>query len=257
MGEALGDWIALGLVWGLLPGVLAWVAATDWRERRIANEASATLLIGFVGLALATAMPPTALLIALSCGLAAFAFGFVLFALGQMGPGDVKLLAALAPWFGADPALLDMVVRLAIAGGALTLAFLALRTLRTRGAVASVVRQPHRGTWLAAIGVPVLVTLCLALGVEGRAVAWLWKHAADLPATLVPFATLSIALLFAAALLIALFSVLEMLGRAPALAVPDPERAGPPPGGLIETPYGIAIAAAALTGLPALAALHA
>jgi prepilin peptidase CpaA len=65
--------------------------------------------------------------IALRIGIAAAVFGLfaAAFALGMMGGGDVKLLAALALWL-PPPAVVMLLVVMSLAGGALTL-FLAMR----------------------------------------------------------------------------------------------------------------------------------
>lgn len=73
--------------------------------------------------------------IALQIGIAAIVFGLfaVVFALGGMGGGDVKLITALALWLKPVP-LVQMLVVMALAGGALTLFMLARhRWLRAEG----------------------------------------------------------------------------------------------------------------------------
>jgi prepilin peptidase CpaA len=95
----------------LLPmlALLAWAAVQDVRTRRIRNWltlslAGAGLLISFVphgGIS-----PPQALL-GLLVG---FAVPFVLFALGALGGGDVKLLAAIGAWVGPADVLKIFIV---------------------------------------------------------------------------------------------------------------------------------------------------
>lgn len=60
-----------------------------------------------------------------------FAFFLGAFALGQMGGGDVKLIAALALWLPLIP-LLSLLMVMSIAGGAVTLLMMAERRW-TRG----------------------------------------------------------------------------------------------------------------------------
>lgn len=55
-----------------------------------------------------------------------FAIGFLLFAAGWMGGGDVKLLSAGSLWLGID-ASLDWLILTVMIGGALTLIFIQLR----------------------------------------------------------------------------------------------------------------------------------
>jgi prepilin peptidase CpaA len=115
----------------VLFALLLWAMTTDLRHRTIANGLNATMAgmaplwwwacglslaaVGWqVGLAL--------LLLALFAGL---------FAIGAMGGGDVKLIAAVTLWL--PPALLmPMLWWMAVAGGALTGAMLVDRRLRPR-----------------------------------------------------------------------------------------------------------------------------
>ena len=280
MIEPLRETVATALVCGLVPLCLVWVAVTDWHERRIANRASLTLLIGFGAYALALGMAPGAVALAMLCGLAAFLFGFLLFALGQMGAGDVKLLGALAPWLGTAPMLGRFAILLALAGGALSLAMLALRALRRTGPVAATATARGAGgsrTFSAPgtlpapgerPGVPLaasaLVPPLLALGALVAALGGAVPHDAlgalviHLPAPMRPAAALLATILAAALLLTLLFVALERASLAPPLCVPDPDAEAPPfAPDRIETPYGIAIAAAAMLVLPALPALPA
>lgn len=72
----------------------------------------------------------------LGVALAAFALAAGLFAIGQMGGGDVKLIAALALWF--PPALfVNMLMIMAVMGFVLTMGLGALRVGRTAGGVRS------------------------------------------------------------------------------------------------------------------------
>ena len=59
----------------------------------------------------------------------AFIFFLGAFALGQMGGGDVKLIAALALWLPLQP-LLALLMVMAIAGGVVTLLIMADRRVR-------------------------------------------------------------------------------------------------------------------------------
>ena len=117
MGNAL-SWILL-LV---LAAMLVAASIEDLRSRTISdhlNIAIALLAIPFwwaTGVAL---WPGVALHIAIAA--AVFGLFAIMFALGGMGGGDVKLVAAVALWLPplAVPALL---VIMSLAGGALTLA---------------------------------------------------------------------------------------------------------------------------------------
>ena len=59
----------------------------------------------------------------------AFAFFLGAFALGQMGGGDVKLIAALALWLPLQP-LMSLLMVMAIAGGVVTLLMMVDRRVR-------------------------------------------------------------------------------------------------------------------------------
>jgi prepilin peptidase CpaA len=52
---------------------------------------------------------------------------FVLFAIGGMGGGDAKLMAATAVWMGFEPVLLEYLLYASFIGGMLTLATLFYR----------------------------------------------------------------------------------------------------------------------------------
>ena len=118
---------------GLLAIALLFAAATDLKRREIDNWLN-------LGIALAapafwwagglSLWPDVAL--HLGVALAAFAVAAGLFAIGQMGGGDVKLIAALALWF--PPALfLQMLMIMAVLGFVLTMSLGALRVGRSEG----------------------------------------------------------------------------------------------------------------------------
>src|SRR4051794_34327889 len=79
--------------------LLTWAAAVDLRSRRIPNWLTASLVA--TGLTQSTlifgALSPIE---SLGGMLAGFALTFILFALGAMGGGDVKLFAGIGAWFG-------------------------------------------------------------------------------------------------------------------------------------------------------------
>ncbi len=84
--------------------LLVVAAVIDLRDRRIPNWLSLTLVFsGLIGSCLFThAISPLQSLAGLSIG---FGLCFILFALGAMGGGDVKLMAAVGAWLGAWPVL--------------------------------------------------------------------------------------------------------------------------------------------------------
>ena len=95
-----------------LLALLVWAAVQDVRTRRIRNWLTLSLawsgLIGSFGLGgRGVFLTPTESLLGL---LAGFALPFVLFALGALGGGDVKLMAGVGAWVGPMHVLLVFVV---------------------------------------------------------------------------------------------------------------------------------------------------
>ena len=108
---------------------------TDWRQREIPHWLGLGLgLLWAVAAWLAPEALDAAPLIALACGAGALAVGFALHALGWLGGGDGKLLAALAVWIGPVD-LVWWLVATALLGLLLLLFALMRRSgdLRTRG----------------------------------------------------------------------------------------------------------------------------
>ena len=122
MLDAVRDAIIL---W-VFPALMVYAAMTDLVDRRIANWVSVALIGAFVVLAVVTWMPPAQVAIHLAIALSAFAFGFAMFALGKMGGGDVKLIAASILWFGPEAGFY-YALSFSIAGLGVTVAFMALR----------------------------------------------------------------------------------------------------------------------------------
>lgn len=108
--------------------LLALAAWQDWRTMRISDAASLAIAAAFVVWALCRLVTGEATLLSLGlavgCAAAVFAAGAVGFALGALGGGDVKLLAASSLFAG--PALLpEFLLVTALTGGLLGLAMLA------------------------------------------------------------------------------------------------------------------------------------
>ncbi|QPC99346.1 MULTISPECIES: A24 family peptidase [Qipengyuania] len=107
-------------------------AFTDLKSRQIGNQLNAAIAIGAPlwwwdsGMAL---WPDVALQVGFA--FAIFALCCILFALRQMGGGDVKLLTALALWI-APYSFLKLVVIMAVVGGLLTIGFGAVHIMRRR-----------------------------------------------------------------------------------------------------------------------------
>ncbi|WP_336959306.1 A24 family peptidase [Sphingobium aquiterrae] len=126
MGENLHTGLSSGLpAYGLL-GILACLllvaAVTDLRARVIPNRlnlAIALLAPAFWWVSDIAFWPD--MLLQLGLGVAIFAAFTLLFALGMMGGGDVKMLGALALWFPWQ-ILMAMLFAMAMIGGLVTLA---------------------------------------------------------------------------------------------------------------------------------------
>jgi prepilin peptidase CpaA len=109
--------------------VLLLVAAwQDLRTLHIADALSIAIVVAFLmwaasGLALGTSSLSRVAL-AMACAVGVFAVGAAAFALGGLGGGDVKLLAA-SSLFAGPSLMLDFVMVTALAGGLLSLAILA------------------------------------------------------------------------------------------------------------------------------------
>ncbi len=94
----------------------------------IPNRISVALLGGFWICSLSLGMSSPILLGHLTAGLLMFLVGFAMFALGWIGGGDAKLLAAAALWIGLDH-LLPFLFWTALLGGALSIALLTYRSI--------------------------------------------------------------------------------------------------------------------------------
>ena len=108
--------------------LLMWAAWQDLRTLRIADAVSLGVVAAFavwaLGGAILGTVSPSMIGFALACAVGMFGLGAVGFALGVLGGGDVKLLAAVSLFAG--PVLLpDFLTVTALTGGALGLAVLA------------------------------------------------------------------------------------------------------------------------------------
>src|SRR3954447_22563470 len=82
-----------------LIAMLCIAAVIDWRERRIPNWLTVLMLISGINSSFLPAHLVSPGFAALGI-LIGFAIPFVLFAMGALGGGDVKLLAAAGSWLG-------------------------------------------------------------------------------------------------------------------------------------------------------------
>ncbi len=110
--------LAIAIVFGML----VFAAASDVAKRRIPNTLPTVIAVSFLVAGLASP-ERVDLLGGLWVAAAIMAVGFGVFALGKIGGGDVKLLAAMGLWAGPTGAL-DFLVVTAFAGGGLAILYL-------------------------------------------------------------------------------------------------------------------------------------
>lgn len=114
---------------GILAVMVLAAAVWDIRTRTIPNSLNAAIALLAIPFWWASGLPvwPD---VAIQIGVAAAVLGLfaIAFALGAMGGGDVKFVAALALWLPLQ-AVLVMLVIMSLAGGALTLLMLARHRL--------------------------------------------------------------------------------------------------------------------------------
>lgn len=111
----------------IFPFCMAYAAVSDMVSMTIANRVSLLLVAAFALIAPFTGMEWAVYGVHFAAGAAVLVVTFGLFALGGMGGGDAKLLAATSVWFGFSAGLLDYLILSTVAGGALTLALVAYR----------------------------------------------------------------------------------------------------------------------------------
>lgn len=115
---------------GALAILLIGAAFTDIRSRTISNGVSGLIAALAPFFWWSTGLSPwPEMAIQLAIGIAVFGLFAGAFAMGWMGGGDVKLLGALALWLPLVP-LVQMLMIMALAGGALTLLLLLLHRVR-------------------------------------------------------------------------------------------------------------------------------
>jgi prepilin peptidase CpaA len=106
----------------LAAGIVTWAAINDLRSNIIPNAASVALFVLWTGWVISGAAVQVGY--SLGIGAAIFAAGAVLFHFNQMGGGDVKLMTVLGIWAG-PAGILPLLLQVAVAGGMLTMAWIA------------------------------------------------------------------------------------------------------------------------------------
>lgn len=117
----------VALIFVVFPFCMLFAAISDMLSMTIANRVSALLVATFVLVAPLTGMDWTSFGLHLGAGFLVLCVTFTLFAIGGMGGGDAKLLAATSVWMGFSLVLLQYLVLASIIGGMLTVAIVVYR----------------------------------------------------------------------------------------------------------------------------------
>lgn len=115
------------LIFVIFPFCMVFAAISDTLSMTIANRVPLLLLAVFLVVAPLTGMAWTDFGMHLAAGALLLTVTFGLFALGGMGGGDAKLIAATAVWFGFSMPLVEYLLTAAFLGGLMTLAILSYR----------------------------------------------------------------------------------------------------------------------------------
>jgi prepilin peptidase CpaA len=111
----------------IFPFCMVFAAVSDMLSMTIANRVSVLLVAAFAVLAPLTGMDWVTYGWHFLAGALVLSITFGLFAIGAMGGGDAKLLAATSVWMGFGYVLLDYLLTAAFLGGILTLLLLVFR----------------------------------------------------------------------------------------------------------------------------------
>ncbi|TPI52877.1 MULTISPECIES: prepilin peptidase [unclassified Mesorhizobium] len=115
------------LIFVVFPFCMLFAAISDMLSMTIANRVPVLLVVVFALVAPLTGMEWAAYGWHFAAGALVLAATFGLFAMGGMGGGDAKLLAATAVWMGLNIQFVEYLVVSTFIGGLLTLAILVYR----------------------------------------------------------------------------------------------------------------------------------
>lgn len=110
----------------VFPLLMAYAASSDLLTMRISNRLVLLLLGFFFAIALLAGFSIELIGMHVASAALVLAVSFSFFALGWIGGGDAKLIAATTLWFGFE-GMLQYLVYASLLGGALTLSLLAVR----------------------------------------------------------------------------------------------------------------------------------
>lgn len=148
-------------VFGTFSLCMIYAAVSDLLSMTIANRVSIILVATFAFLASLAGMEWQMVVLHLAAGMFVLTITFGLFALGAMGGGDAKLLAATSVWMGFGLPLAQYVVWGAMLGGVLTLMILIFRKSPFAAAAGNNVMLRHLAD--SSVGIP----YGIALGAAG------------------------------------------------------------------------------------------
>jgi prepilin peptidase CpaA len=123
--------VARPVALSLFAALVILAALKDLSSYTIPNWISGSLALAFAPAALLAGLPLAQIGIDLAVGVGVLALAVGLFAFGWIGGGDAKLLAAASLWVGLK-GLAPFAFYTALAGGALALALMALRSAWVR-----------------------------------------------------------------------------------------------------------------------------
>jgi prepilin peptidase CpaA len=112
----------------VFPAAMAFAGAMDLFTMTIPNRISIVLVVAFGVAAVMTGMSWAGLVNHLGAGMLMLSIGIGMFALGWLGGGDAKLLAATALWVGFDH-LIPYILVAGMAGGVLAVVILMYRSI--------------------------------------------------------------------------------------------------------------------------------
>jgi prepilin peptidase CpaA len=115
------------LIFVVFPFCMVFAAISDVLSMTIANRVSVILIATFAVVAPLTGMDWATYGWHFAAAAMVLAITFLMFAIGGMGGGDAKLMAATSLWMGFNLTLLGYLVTSAFLGGLLTLAILSYR----------------------------------------------------------------------------------------------------------------------------------
>lgn len=131
----------------VFPALSIVAAMKDATSYTIPNWISLVLLAAYGPAAIAAGLPIAVVGLSVAIGFAALLIGMAMFALGWIGGGDAKFLAAAAVWIGL-PALGPFLLVTALCGGGLSVGLLALRSVWLRPLAS------HGPAWVGRLATP-------------------------------------------------------------------------------------------------------